>query len=90
MKINLPSGGADRNIASGWRKLVTAFDYEYETLTEDFLYDAHSALKIENIQTPEILAWAQRKNLIEPAQETGRVRLTAKGRASWRDTRDPI
>ncbi|HEY9280694.1 MAG TPA: hypothetical protein VIP51_11535 [Eoetvoesiella sp.] len=75
-------------LAEGWKQLVKAFDYEFETLPEEFLYETKPALKLANNELLEIIAWARNTNLIEPADEPGRLRLTPIGRASWRNTRD--
>lgn len=83
-----PNGQMDTELEAAWKKLLGIFMCEESTVAEEYLYDSHSTLNFNNNKLIQVLEWARRANLIEPAEEIGRIRLTPQGRNGWRNARD--
>lgn len=83
-----PNGHMDIELEAAWKKLLGIFMREDSTVAEEYLYDSHSTLSFNNNKLIQILEWARRAHLIEPAEEVGRIRLTPQGKDGWRNTRD--
>ena len=78
----------DTDLDAAWEKMLKLFNYEYATVAEEYLCDSHSQLRLGSGSLIQMLAWARSMNLLEPADEIGRFRLTSKGRQSWRNSSD--
>ncbi|TEA77435.1 hypothetical protein [Allopusillimonas ginsengisoli] len=78
------------DLETGWVTLVQVFPYENATQSEAELRGSQAAADLDKTAIASILDWATAENLIEPADEPGRFRLTPMGRKSWRKSRDPV
>ena len=69
-----------------WRKLLEAFSYQHATLSEAELLAKGSAMSAGDVDLTQVFEWAKNEQLLEVADEAGRLRLTPQGRRVWRDT----
>ncbi|MEO6986159.1 MAG: hypothetical protein ABI155_12520 [Paralcaligenes sp.] len=72
----------DRKAA--WGMLARAFEYEHATVSRVDLLDFRAPMSLDNNTRAQILEWASNEWLTEPADESGRIRLTPKGIKAWR------
>lgn len=68
------------------RTLLQAFPYLNATIAEADLFAKHIDLEATEAEVVEAIQWCQDEQLIEPADERGRIRLTHQGRKLWRET----
>lgn len=67
------------------QELLPAFSYQNATISETELLARHSAMRILQEEIESAIEWLRSEQLIETADEAGRVRLTPQGRSRWRD-----
>jgi len=66
--------------------LLAAFGYQNATVSETELLARHNAMRVSKQEIESAIEWLRSEQLIESADEAGRVRLTPQGRSVWRDS----
>lgn len=68
------------------RELLAAFKYQNATISESELLSRRVAMGTAAQVLNEAIEWLKSEQLIEAADEAGRIRLTPQGRSVWRDS----
>lgn len=75
----------ERDIPSLGKELLRAFPYLNATISEADLFAKHVGLEATEAEVVEAIQWCRDEQLIESADERGRIRLTSQGRKAWRE-----
>ncbi|NYT24142.1 hypothetical protein H0A73_11045 [Alcaligenaceae bacterium] len=67
------------------RELLSAFTYQNATISKSELTSKHAAKGVTEHDLNEAIEWLKSEQLIEPADERGRIRLSPQGRSTWRN-----
>lgn len=75
----------ERDTPSLGKELLRTFPYLNATISEADLFAKHVELEVTEADVVEAIQWCRDQQLVESADERGRIRLTSQGRKVWRE-----
>jgi hypothetical protein len=78
------TSGARAEMRDVWPVIASTFSYQHATISSEDLLSRHQELQLSQEEITNAIEWGKSEQLLEVADENGRLRLTPVGRRSWR------